>query len=250
VPTPELLLRRLDDLGAVLERHSDAIALIGLGSVGVDLGRLDEHSDLDFFVIVEDDAKQRYLDSLDWLVELAPIGFSFRNTVDGHKVLFEDGVFAECAVFTLSELGAVSFPPGRLVWARAHAPAGLEAGSVPGRSSLDTPETHVNEALTNLYVGLHRDARGERLAAMRLIQVHAVDRLLTFVELSGGAEPQDAFAVDRGAERRVDLPYASFMPGYERNADAALAILAWLEEHAEVDGAMAAAIRARTARPV
>jgi hypothetical protein len=250
VPTPELLLRRLYELGAVLERRGDAIALIGLGSVGVDLGRLDEHSDLDFFAIVEDGAKSRYLDSLDWLAELAPIAFSFRNTLDGHKVLFEDGVFAEYAVFTLGELGAMSFPSGRLVWSRDDAPAGLEAGRVPTRTWLDTPATHVNEALTNLYVGLHRDARGERLAGMRLIQVHAVDQLLTFVELGGGAEPQDAFAVERGAERRSDLPYASFTPGYERNTDAALAILAWLEAHVEVDEAIAGAIRASAARSV
>jgi hypothetical protein len=62
---PERLLHRLDDLGAALARRGDAIALIGLGSVGIDLDRLDDHSDLDFFVIVEDDARQRYPDSID-----------------------------------------------------------------------------------------------------------------------------------------------------------------------------------------
>ena len=46
----------------MLAARGDAIALLGLGSVGSDLGRLDEHSDLDFFAIVEDGAKQRYLD--------------------------------------------------------------------------------------------------------------------------------------------------------------------------------------------
>jgi hypothetical protein len=35
--------------------------------------------------------------------------------------------------------------------------------------------------LANLYVGVHRDLRGERLSAMCFIQVHAVDRLLTFL---------------------------------------------------------------------
>ena len=76
---PERLLQRLDDLGAVLARRGDAIALIGLGSVGVDLDRLDDHSDLDFFVIVEDVALQRYLRSIDWLEELSPVAVQLRQ---------------------------------------------------------------------------------------------------------------------------------------------------------------------------
>jgi hypothetical protein len=135
---PERLLQRLDDLGAVLAGRGDALALIGLGSVGLDLDRLDEHSDMDFFVVVEDGAKQRYLDSIDWLEALSPIEFSFENSVDGRKVLFADGLFAEYAVFTEDELRAGSFPPGRLVWARADAPEGLErCGSLPGASPYD-----------------------------------------------------------------------------------------------------------------
>ena len=43
------LLKRLDDIGQSLERSGHALALIGLGSVGVELDRLDSYSDLDFF---------------------------------------------------------------------------------------------------------------------------------------------------------------------------------------------------------
>jgi hypothetical protein len=56
---PQRLLRRLDDLGVVLAQRGDALALLGLGSVGVYLGRLDDHSDMDFFVVVADGTKQR-----------------------------------------------------------------------------------------------------------------------------------------------------------------------------------------------
>jgi hypothetical protein len=246
---PERLLRRLDDLGASLARRGDAIALIGLGSVGVDLERLDDHSDLDFFVIVEDDARQRYLDSIDWLEELSPVAFSFANTVDGRKVLFADGIYAEYAVFTLAGVAACASPAGRIVWQRADAPAGLDAPRrVPEPSPHDTVQWHANEALTNLYVGLHRDARGETLSAARLIQVHAVDRVLTIAGLqTRGAEQQDVFAVERGAEQRFggEVPLAAMVPGYGRNREAALAVLLWLEAHAEVDRALAAAIRAQ-----
>ena len=244
---PRRLLQRLDDLGAALARRGDAIALIGLGSVGVDLDRLDDHADLDFFVIVDDDARQRYLDSIDWLEELSPVAFSFPNTVDGRKVLFADGLYAEYAVFTLGGVAACPAPAGRIVWQRADAPAGLEAPRrVPGASPYDTVRWQANEALTNLYVGLHREARGETLSAGRLIQTHAVDRVLTIAGLhAGGVGRQDLFAVERGAERRfgAGVPLAAMVPGYGRNREAALAILLWLEAHAEVDQTLAAAIR-------
>jgi hypothetical protein len=247
VTVAERLLARLDDLGRILAARGDALALIGLGSVGLDLDRLDEHSDMDFFVIVEDGSKQRYLDSIDWVEALCPVEFSFENSVDGRKVLFADGLFAEYAVFTLDELEGASYPPGRLVWARADAPAGIErSGRLPRPSPYDYPEYHVNEAVTNLYVGLHRDARGERLSAMRLIQVHAVDRLLTYLELTQGAPRQDLFAVERGAERRFGpgvLPLSEIVLGYDRNREAALAVLAWLEARTHIDPVLAAEIR-------
>jgi hypothetical protein len=247
--TPARLLRRLDDIGGVLAERGDAIALIGLGSVGVDLDRLDEHSDLDFFVIVDEDAKPGYLASIDWLEDAAPVAYSFENSVDGRKALFADGIFAEYAVFTLAELAGAGFSSGRIVWRRADAPDGL---AVPARSPRGspylTPHYQANEILTNLFVGLHREARGERLSAARLIQVHAVDRAITLLGLldEGACGQQDAFAVERGAERRFPaarLPLAELMPGYERNREAALAMLAWLEAHTDVDAVVATAVR-------
>jgi hypothetical protein len=252
---PRRLLQRLDELGALLAQRGDALALLGLGSVGVDVGRLDDHSDMDFFVVVDDDAKQRYLDSIDWLEQLAPVVFSFPNSVDGRKVLFADGLFAEYAVFTLGELRGAAYPPGRIVWKRSDAPAGLEsAGRMPEPSPQASAGHQANEALTNLYVGLHRDLRGERLSAMRLIQVHAVDRLLTFLHLTEPAagRQQDVFGVERGAERCFGpeaLPLVKFAPGYERNREAALAILEWLEVRAEVNDVLAAEIRRLAVEP-
>jgi hypothetical protein len=174
--------------------------------------------------------------------------FSFENTVDGRKALFADGLFAEYAVFTVAELRGASYPDPRLVWQRDGAPADVGGpGRVPGLPRIETAQWQVNEALTNLYIGLHRDARGEKLSAMRFIQVHAVDRLLTFLDL---VEPnvgpkQDAFVVERGAENRfgAELPLGSFVPGYDRNREAALAILDWFEARADVDRALAGAIR-------
>lgn len=252
---PQRLLERLDDLAAVFRERGDVVALLGLGSVGEDLERLDEHSDLDFFVVTDDGAKERYLADIDWLEAVGPVAYSFRNSVDGRKVLWADDLYAEYAIFTLDELRAGPFVGARIVWSRPDAPDGLEhAGRPLPDSPYDTPAYQVGEALTNLYVGLHRDLRGERLAATRLIQTHAVDRLLTFLDLTGQASKprQDPFAVERGAETRFtpeQLPLAAIVTGYQRNDDAALAILEWLESRVEVNEALADAIR-RLAREV
>jgi hypothetical protein len=50
--TPETLLARLDAIGRSLAAGNETLALRGMGSVGVELERLDAHSDLDFFAVV------------------------------------------------------------------------------------------------------------------------------------------------------------------------------------------------------
>jgi len=244
----ERLLQRLDAIGAELARRGDAIALLGLGSVGVDTHRLDEHSDLDFFVIVEEAALPGYLESIDWLEAVHPVAYSFRNTADGRKALFADGIYCEYAVFSVARVAGIPFSPGRIVWQRADAPPGLEVPRTPAPApDRDSAQFHVDEALTQLYVGLQRELRGERLSALRLIQVHAVDRAVRLLALQRPDAPQqDPFALERGVERRFaaeELPLAELVQGYERNRESALALLAWLEAHGDVHEALAAEIR-------
>jgi hypothetical protein len=49
----------LNAVGSSLTRSNKAIALIGLGSVGVEADRLDDYSDLDFFGVVERRLQER-----------------------------------------------------------------------------------------------------------------------------------------------------------------------------------------------
>lgn len=242
------LLERLDAIGSHLATHGDVIALLGLGSVGVEHDRLDEHSDLDFFVVVDDGAKQRYIENIDWLDAVYAVAYSFVNDPNGRKALFADGVFVEYAVFTLGELDQIPFTRARVVWARDDAPPDLtERGRGPLDPAIDTVEFHLNEALTNLYVGLHRELRGERLTATRFIQSYAVDRVLALLRLTR-AEPgegRDPFDGSRRVEQAYPpdaLPLAEMIPGYGANVAAAAATLAWLRERFDVDPVIAAAI--------
>jgi len=245
---PDRLLSRLDEIGASLARSGKALALIGLGSVGLELDRLDRYSDLDFFAIVENGQKREFLDDLSWLGNIHPIAYSFRNTPDGHKVLFADGIFCEFAAFEAPELEHIPFAPGRLVWKKDGVADDLRFPQRPQPSPEErSAEWSLGEALTNLYTGLSRYHRGEKLAAMRLIQSHAVDRLLELAERIDPANPslRDPFALERRYERRhprIAQILPSFAQGYERSLESARAILAFLEEHFDVNPALRQAI--------
>jgi lincosamide nucleotidyltransferase B/F len=71
----ERLLQRLQEIDRSVAGAGNGLALIGLGSVGTELDRLDAYSDLDFFVIVKPGYKQVYLDDLSWLASIGPIAY-------------------------------------------------------------------------------------------------------------------------------------------------------------------------------
>lgn len=245
--TKERLLERLDAIGAVLQSRGDALALLGLGSVGTELDRIDAYSDLDFFVIVQDGAQDGYIHDLGWLQAVSPIAYAFQNSPHGSKVLFADGIYAEYAVFTLAELAEMPFPEGRIVWKAEGVDDEIR---VPQRRFAPPPrpvEEALGEIVTNLYVGLGRYHRGERLSALRFIQGYAVDRLLELAPQIEAAQAghRDVFGAERRVEQRFPTLAAAlprFMQGYDRTPESAAAILAFLEQHWTVNPAMKAAI--------
>jgi hypothetical protein len=169
--TPDRLLAGLDAIAASLSTRPQALALLALGSCGVETQRLDAFSDLDFFVIVEDTAKADFIDDLDWLTTGAPLVFAHRNTHDGYKTLDSDGVLCEFAVFHPAELAGIPFAPGRIVWGRD----GFDGALLEPNQTVDAYNTDwtITEAMTNILVGLKRHLRGEIHAARQSITVHA-----------------------------------------------------------------------------
>lgn len=243
------LLTRLNEIGQSLELSGNALALIGLGSVGTELSRLDDFSDLDFFVITENGFKKKYIEDISWLHSVCTVSYIFRNTEDGYKLLFSDGIFCEFAVYELHEIQTASFAPGRIVWKKPEVPDSI---AKPQKNyEVQKPRNTdwlIGEALTNLFVGLCRDKRGEKLSAQRFIQHYAVDRIIElapYIETQRNFE-KDFFSVERRFEQR--FPHLStllpgFILGYEKNKESALAILNFLEDHFPVNKEMARVIR-------
>lgn len=244
-----LLLQRLDEIGLALSRSGHALALLGLGSSGQETARLDEFSDLDFFAIVEPGYKQAFIDDLSWLQVVHPLAYTFRNTPDGYKVLFADQIFAEVAVFEPGELAHIPYSAGRVIWKDPRLDDEVLAPAGPHQEPAgDGQAWHLGEALTNLYVGMLRCRRGEKLSALRFVQVYALDHVLS---LAASTEAEQPASVDRFAgERRVEQRFPAlaarlpeFQQGYASTPQSALAILAFLEQHFDVERAIAQAIR-------
>ncbi|EPD50861.1 hypothetical protein HMPREF1210_02369 [Paenisporosarcina sp. HGH0030] len=245
------LLSRLDEIGQSLESTGGALLLFGLGSVGIELERLDDYSDLDFFVIARPELKSRFIDRLDWLETVYPLAFSFKNTKDGHKILFEDGIYAEFAIFEEKEMDHISFSEGRIVWQEAHfINKGLH---IPIVQNVSLKKDHslnysLNEALTNLYVGLCRYARGEKLSALKFVQGEAIDNILNVLHL---IEPEVEYFPDVfNNERRLEKRFPRFaqtigdmMQGYHHVPESALHILKYLEDVFPINQRMGEEIR-------
>ncbi|KPL81150.1 hypothetical protein [Herpetosiphon geysericola] len=244
MPTPQQILERLAAIGQALAATGHGLALIGLGSVGLERERLDQWSDLDFFAIVEPGSKAQFLNDLSWLAAIQPISYAFQNTVDGYKLLYSDEIFCEFAVFEPAELPNIPFAPGQIIWQAAHVDAtiALPQLALP-TSNRQQPAWLLGEALTCLYIGLCRYQRGEWLSAQRFIQHFAVDRVLELI----GTWPQfglaagDVFANERRIEQR--LPQlkpllAAWVQGYQHSPASALAIVEFLAQHTQVDPSM------------
>lgn len=241
------LLTRLDAIAAAAAATGQALALLGLGSVGRATARLDAYSDLDFFLIARDGYKARFIDNLDWLNRPAPVVFAHRNTVDGYKLLYDDGIFAEMAVFESAELPRIPFADARIVWQAADFDPALATPARPAAPD-HSPAYRVDEALTNLYVGLGRLLRGERASAHAFIQVYAVNHALHLLDADQPAAGGDPFDPTRRAEQRHPQAAAllpAFQPGYGHSVAAAAALLTFFEQRYAVNPALRAAVAAR-----
>jgi hypothetical protein len=246
----EQLLARLNAIGESLKNSGQALALLGLGSVGDEVSRIDDYSDLDFFAIVREGSKARFLNRLDWLESIHPIAYAFQNTPDGYKLLFADDIFCEYAIFEPHELPAIPFAVGRIIWKVPDFDESLAIPSGHTPSPLEsTVEWLLGECLTNLYVGLMRLKRGEVLSAQRFIQHYAANRVL---ELAAQIEtptevPADQFSIERRFEVRYPQTAAhlpEFVQGYDRSHESACAILGFVDAHFDVNPVMKARILA------
>ncbi len=238
-----ILLERLKQVAESVKSTGDALAFLALGSVGKETQRIDEFSDLDFFVICKADKKERFIHRVDWLTSVEPAAFYFQNTRDGLKFVFEDGILCEFAIFTEEEFSTAQYSEGRFLW-KDDAFRVTEGKAQKEPEYLSSTEGYLlGEALTNLYVGMGRYLRGEKMSAFSFVQSYAVHHVLALISQKFPSEKpfMDVFNV----ERRFELRYsrfandlASMTQGYAHTPESAEAILAFLNRHFQINRTM------------
>ena len=231
--------------------HDDRIrALVVMGSGGPEQQRLDRFSDLDFFLIVREDHKATFLEEYHWLADVYPVVYTIQISQNGRKLLFADGLLCEVGVFTESETQAPELKSGgwssprQVLWQAAdyNADTDVIARVAPIRPNR-TLEWMLGEALTNLFTGMNRYLRGEKLSAMRFVEHYALDRILELASLLEGPQPVivDDYLLERRFEQQfpqtaVLLP--QMMQGYGRLPHSVRAILGFLDENFTINQAI------------
>lgn len=239
----EILLERMNRISNVIKEMDHTLAVLALGSMGVELDRLDDYSDLDFFIIVEDEIKESMINNLSWLEQVYPLGFKHKNTKDGYKFLFEDGIYGEFAVFGRSEVPQIVQPQARLIWKNSHydEPTLLIEKNIQAYQKEVDIKAEFDEALTNLYVGLNRALRGEKVSAFLFIETYAFDHAMRFYLANKKHPKDDLFSLSRRLEfnhPELKSHMKNMLSGYNNLSQSAQSILDFLQNEGEVDSFM------------
>ncbi len=223
----ERSLNRMDEIVGYFSGFHGVLAVAAYGSNAF-RERFDDHSDLDFLVLVEPAVKDEILGRASRLETLCPVVALQIQHGDAVKLLFSDGVFCDFGVVTPDQLGTFFHGAGRYLW-RKDGWNGTELGAN------EPPGTAVDDLLLStlfhLYIGLLRLAWGEDAAAFYEIQVTAAGNLLAILE----GEKADAFSPLRRAEGLLFKEILrGIMPGYDHTFEATEAILTYIpraEDH-------------------
>lgn len=161
-----------------LEHDQDVVGLVLAGS-SAHTSRRDQWSDHDFLLITQDGTPERYRTDLQWLPDADTIGWWFRETAHGLKVLYRGGLLLEFAVFDRAEFASCALNHYAVVIDRGG--VAESAATVRERSMAPRIVNHGNEFhnfLSLLYIATGRARRGELLSANVLVRSYAVDHLL------------------------------------------------------------------------
>lgn len=216
-------LKRFLDIIEYNQHKDEVLAFLGLGSMH-DQSRMDPYSDVDFFLIVKEGFQKTYLEDVSWL-HVRETLISFQETDVGYKVIYDDGVLLEFAVFEPSDLKKINIPEGTLFYMSEVLDRDLFKPTQHQGDRKKSESYLIQDVLSNLYVGVLRTLRGEYVSAFLMIQVYAAHKTLLLLN----PYDDDMYVVERRIENRLDLDYAQLFPGVKYNFDSVSYQLTLLE---------------------
>lgn len=177
-----------------LAAREDVLGLVLVGSTA-DLGRVDEWSDHDFYVITKDGHAEALRQDLSWLPDHDDIIWRPRETDHGLKVVYRDASVLEFAVFDDKELDAAGANAYNVTLDRtniAERMVAIAERSKPKAYNFD-PEFEI--FLSQLLIGVGRARRGETLIAGQFVRSYCLNRALGFIRAwvapKPGTEPKE-----------------------------------------------------------
>lgn len=181
-----------EELRLKLAGDDRVLALVAVGSMAQQDYQPDEWSDHDFFVITIHGVQEDMRRDLAWLPRPDELTFSFRETEHGMKALYTGGHLLEFAIFNEDELQMARLNRYRVLLDKAEigpklADLALTTQDFVAQSQTD-PKRRFAEFLMNLFVGVGRYARGERLSGHQFIKTHALTHLLRLLAEFHAAE--------------------------------------------------------------
>ena len=176
-----------------LATRDEVLGLILVGSTA-DLGRVDEWSDHDFFVVTKAGFAEAMRQDLTWLPEHEDIVMRPRETDHGLKVVYANGQVLEFAVFEDSELDNAGANSYNVTVDRSNITARMAAIAERSKPKPYDFDTEFEVFLGQMLIGIGRARRGETLIAGQFIRSYCLNRLLGFmrawVKPLPGTEPK------------------------------------------------------------
>lgn len=188
--------------------QDDRIVGLVLAGSSADWRRRDAWSDHDFLVVTVPGVQEHFRTDLGWLPNHLDIGWSFRETAHGLKVLYRSGLLIEFAIFDRAEFAQCALHHFRVVIDRPDPGESDQpsltalAAQVRSRSEPSVtahPLTSFRHFLSLVYVGTGRARRGERLSANVFLRDHAAAALLRLVRVlavEGSEQPEGLEQLD------------------------------------------------------
>ena len=166
---------------------------------------------------------------MSWL-QVDDIIWYYQETKDGLKVLYRDEIILEFAVFTESEMNEISYTDGTIYYQSEDVDPTIFKPRAEKHKPINITY-ELNTFLSNIYIGLLRDYRGEKAAAFLMIQVYAANHFLKLLDKN----PDDPYVVERRIEQRLDLAYDKIYPGIKHNIDSARFQLNEIKKHYDIN---------------
>ena len=177
-----------------LAERDEVIGLVLVGSTA-DLGRVDEWSDHDFFVITKDGAAENLRQDLSWLPDFDDIVMRPRETDHGLKVVYANGKVLEFAVFNDDELDNAGANAYNVTLDRSNITERMAAIAQRSKPKPYDFDTEFEVFLGQMLIGIGRARRGEVIIAGQFIRSYCLNRTLGFlrswVSPLAGTEPKE-----------------------------------------------------------